>query len=59
MDMGIMAIIFYLIGIIIMYLIIKEAVKSAIKESLDDIKSVMKESIVLGLSEYEYNKHNK
>lgn len=57
--MGIMAIIFYLIGIIIMYLIIKEAVKSAIKESLDDIKSVMKESIVLGLSEYEYNKHNK
>lgn len=57
--MGIMAIIFYIIGIIITYFIIKLAVKSAINESLEDIKPMIKESIVGGLSEFEYKKHNK
>lgn len=58
-SMGIMAIIFYTIGIIITYFIIKLAVKSAINESLEDIKSIIKESIVEGLSEFEHKKHNK
>lgn len=57
--MGIMAIILYFIGIIITYFIIELAVKNAIKESLEDIESVIKESIVVGLSEYEYKKQNK
>ena len=54
-----MVIIFYIIGIVITYFIIKVAVKSAINESLYDIKPMLKESIVEALSEYEYKKKNK
>jgi hypothetical protein len=57
--MGIMAIIFYMVGSIITYFIIKIAVKNAINESLEDIKPMIKESILEGLSEYEYKKQNK
>lgn len=58
-DMGIRALIIYVIGIIVTYFIIKLAVKNAINECLEDIGSVMKKSIVEGLSEYEYKKQNK
>lgn len=54
-----MVFIWYFIGIAIMYLTIKLAVKYAVKESLEDIESVIKKSIVDGLSEYEYKNQNK
>jgi hypothetical protein len=54
-----MAFILYLIGIAITYFIIKFAVRQAISESLGNVKSVVKEALIEGLSEYEYKKQNK
>lgn len=54
-----MVIIWYLIGSFSSYFIIKLAVKHAINESLEDIKSIINQAIVEGLSEHEYKKENK
>ena len=57
-----MEFIFYLIGIVVTYFIIKFAVKHAIHESLEDIRFTIKKAIVEGLSEHEqdneYKKQN-
>ncbi|MGE5627512.1 MAG: hypothetical protein ACM3X7_05260 [Solirubrobacterales bacterium] len=53
--MGILAIIFYAIGIFITYFIIKLAVRDAIRESSYNIEN----AIVRALETYEHEKRNK
>ncbi|MBU3090195.1 hypothetical protein [Clostridium gasigenes] len=47
------------IGILVLYFIIKLAVKDAIKESSVDLENSMKESVKSSLLEYDWAKNNK
>lgn len=59
-DTGvILGLISFFIGAVIMYFIIRAAVKNAINESLEDIHSIIREAVVAALSEYEYKKQNR
>jgi hypothetical protein len=50
--------IFIAMGFYITYLIIKVAVKHAIRESLDYVQIIIKDSIKSSLSEYNWDKDN-
>ena len=47
------------IGILVLYFIIRLAVKDAIKESTVDLENSMKESVKSSLLEYDWAKNNK
>lgn len=59
MNAGVLNIFLYIISLIILYYVIKCAIKNAFKEKEDDIKSLIKEAAITALKEYEYNKENK
>ena len=55
----VLCLISFIVGAIIIYFIIKDAVKNAINESLEDVNSMIREAVVAALSEYEYKKQNR